>query len=255
MRYLLRDGVQLACEDYGSGDPALLCLHGNSCNRYFFRPQIERFKTSRRVVALDFRGHGQSDAPRGGYTFEDLADDCAWVCGRLGLRQVVVLGHSMGGAVAAELVRANPGLVRAVALLDSTLLPDITALQKVLPPLISELASREHLKGLRGFVESLFAPGDSPELREWIWQEMSRTPPHVTTALFKEFLNWRDRATPCITQPFLYVASFHWRLDANALKHTCPQVKTAQVEESGHFLTLSAAEEVNHFLREFLDQL
>lgn len=255
MRYLLRDGVQLACEDVGSGEPALLCVHGNSCNRYFFRPQIEHFKTSHRVVALDLRGHGQSDAPRREYSIAGLADDCAWVCRELGLGQVVVLGHSMGGAVAVEMVKAHPKLVRAVALLDSTLLPDPAALQKALPPLIQKLRGADHLAGLREFVESLFAPSDSPGLREWVWQEMSRTPPHVTLALFQEFLVWRDKATPRITQPFLYVAGFHWRTDHAALIQACPQVKTVQQKTSGHFLTLSATEKVNDLLHDFMDQL
>jgi pimeloyl-ACP methyl ester carboxylesterase len=254
MRYLLRDGVQLACEDVGSGGPALLCIHGNSCNHKFFRSQIDEFQTSRRVVALDLRGHGLSDAPREPYTFAGLADDCVWVCKELGLEQVVVLGHSMGGAVAAEMIKAHPGLVRAVALLDSTLLPDPPLLKKVLPPLITELASKDHLQGLRDFVDPLFAPGDSHELREWVWQEMSRTPGHVTLALFEEFLNWRDQVTMHITQPFLYVAGFHWRVDSGALARACPQVRTTQIEESGHFLTLSATDKINELLHEFLKQ-
>lgn len=255
MRYLLRDGVQLVCEDVGSGVPALVCLHGNSCNHKFFRPQIEEFKSIHRVVAVDMRGHGLSDAPRGPYSFAGLADDCAWVCKELGLEQIVVLGHSMGGAVAAEMIKANPGLVRAVALLDSTLLPDPPLLKKVLPPLIHELASRDHLQGLHDFVDPLFAPGDSQELRDWVWQEMSRTAGHVTLDLFEEFLNWRDGATKHITQPFLYVGGFRWRVNPDSLAEACPQVRTRQIKESGHFLTLSATDKINALLHEFLQEV
>jgi pimeloyl-ACP methyl ester carboxylesterase len=255
LRFLLRDGVQLACEDEGAGEPVLLCIHGNSCNHAFFRPQIEHFEKTQRVVALDLRGHGLSDAPRGEYTFAALAEDCAWVCEELGLKRVVVLGHSMGGAVAVEMIKAHPGLARAVALLDSTLLPDPVTLQKVLPPLINELEIRDHLQGMHDFVGPLFAPGDSAEVREWVWQEMSRTPAHVTNALFEEFLNWRDQATPHLFQPFLYVASFHWRCDPAALARACPQVQTAQIKESGHFLTLSAADRINAMVGDFLERV
>ena len=255
MRCLFRDGVQLACEDAGGGEPALLCIHGNSCNHEFFRPQIEHCKKPRRVVALDLRGHGHSEAPNQAYTFAGLADDCAWVCQELGLGQVALLAHSMGGAVAAEMIKAHPGLVRAVALLDSTLLPDPATLQKVLPPLINDLEGRDHLQGMREFVGPLFAPGDSPELREWIWQEMRRTPAHVTNALFEEFLGWRDSATTHITQPFLYVASFHWRSDPAALARACPQVQTTQIKQSGHFLTLSAADRINALVGDFLERV
>jgi len=255
MRHLMRKGVLLALEDVGSGEPAVLCLHGNSCNREFFRPQIDYFKNSRRVVALDFRGHGQSDAPRQKYTFASLADDCAWVCHRLGLKQVVVVGHSMGGAVAAEMINANPRLVRAVVLLDSTLLPDRLELKKNLPPLIGKLTGNDHLQGLREFVAPLFAPGDSSELRRWVWQQMSSTPAHVTLSLFEEFLNWRDQATRQITQPLVYVAGFRWRTEPGALLRACPQVRTVQIEESGHFLTLSATAKINALLQWFLDRV
>jgi pimeloyl-ACP methyl ester carboxylesterase len=255
MPFLVRDGVKLAYEDVGSGGPALLFLHRNSCNHQFFRPQIDRFGSSRRVVALDLRGHGQSDAPRSPYTFAGLADDCAWLCGQLGLKQIVVVGHSMGGAVAAELVKAQPGLVRAMVALDSTLMPDPVLLQKALPPLIQTLAGAGHMQGMRDFVEPLFAPGDSREVREWVWREMTRTPGHVTLSLFQEFMAWRDSATPRITQPFLYVAGFRWRSDAKKLARACPQVVTQRVKESGHFLTLTATDKVNEFLGSLLEQI
>ena len=255
MPYLIRDGVRLAYDDVGAGGPALLCLHGNSCNREFFRPQIEYFKASLWVVALDLRGHGQSDAPRQNYSPPALADDCAWVCSELGLEQVVAVGHSIAGSVAAELVKAHPDLVRAVVALDSTLMPDLAVLRRAFPPVMQKLKQPDYLNGLRDFVDPFFAPGDSHEVREWVWQQMSRTPAHVILSLFEEFMNWRDLATPRITQPFLYVAGFHWRTDAGELARVCPQVKTVQVKESGHFLTLTAAEKVNGLLQDFLTNL
>lgn len=255
MAYLERGKVRLAYEEAGSGGPTLLMLHGNSCSSRFFHPQLEFFQDACRVLALDFRGHGQSDAPQEDYTFAGLADDCLWICRELGLGQVVIVAHSMGGAVAAEMVQAQPGLVKAVAALDCTFLPDPAHLRQVLPPLIKSLQGPESMDGLRAFVEPLFAPQDSPQLREWVWRRMSRTPPWVTLSLLKEFLGWRDQSTSYITQPFLYVASFKWRTDRHELRRACPQVKITQIKESGHFLTLSAADQINSLLAEFLGSI
>ena len=55
-------------------------VHGWTCNHTHFAPQIEHFATDHRVVAVDLRGHGESDAPEQRYTVSALADDVAWLC-------------------------------------------------------------------------------------------------------------------------------------------------------------------------------
>jgi N-formylmaleamate deformylase len=74
-----------------------------------------------RVVVLDQRGRGLSDAPATGYGLEDYAADAACVIERLGLRQPVVLGHSMGARIAAALAIGHPGLAGPLVLADPPL--------------------------------------------------------------------------------------------------------------------------------------
>jgi pimeloyl-ACP methyl ester carboxylesterase len=81
--------------------------------------QIAHFAKSRRVVAINLRGHGASDAPELGYTPSGFADDIAWQCGQLGLRKPVVIGHSLGGAIALELCGRHPDLASGVMMIDS----------------------------------------------------------------------------------------------------------------------------------------
>ena len=120
---LTREGTRLAYEDAGEGEPALVLVHGVACHRAFMEPQAEFLRRSHRVIAVDLRGHGKSDAPRQRYTIAALAEDVGWMCERLDLAPVVVVGHSLGGLVALELAAARPDLVRAAVLIDSVLLP------------------------------------------------------------------------------------------------------------------------------------
>jgi len=56
------------------------------------RPQIAHFGQTRRVVAVDLRGHGASDAPEQEYIMAGFADDIAWQCAQLGLQKPMVIG-------------------------------------------------------------------------------------------------------------------------------------------------------------------
>ena len=65
MEHRARDGVKLAFDQIGSGSPPLVLVHGWTCNHGYFAPQREHFSKRHRVVSVDLRGHGQSDAAAG----------------------------------------------------------------------------------------------------------------------------------------------------------------------------------------------
>ncbi len=101
--YIEREGVRLHWLEWApSGTPeppAILLLHGLSSNaRYWER--VARRMTNRRLVALDQRSHGLSNAPPTGYAMDVLAADAAHAIRELGLDRPVVVGHSWGGTVA-----------------------------------------------------------------------------------------------------------------------------------------------------------
>jgi pimeloyl-ACP methyl ester carboxylesterase len=119
--YLDREGVRLHWLEWApSGapeSPAILLLHGLSSNaRYWER--VARRMTNRRLVALDQRSHGLSDAPPSGYGFDLLAADAGHVVRELELDRPVVVGHSWGATVALEVGATLAELVSGVALID-----------------------------------------------------------------------------------------------------------------------------------------
>ncbi|MEI6201679.1 MAG: alpha/beta hydrolase [Enhydrobacter sp.] len=97
-----RDGQQLFCRDIGAGKPVVF-VHGWTLSSAIWRGQLDWLAgQGLRAVAYDRRGHGQSTKPASGYGYDTLADDLASVLDRLGLRDVTLVGHSMGGG---EVVR------------------------------------------------------------------------------------------------------------------------------------------------------
>jgi 3-oxoadipate enol-lactonase len=113
------DGVRLVCHVSGAPDaPALVLLHGLGDDSSTWDVVSEEFAEHFRALAIDLRGHGQSDWP-GTYSFELMRDDVLGVLDQLGLDRVNLLGHSMGGTVAYLIAEKEPGRIDRLILEDT----------------------------------------------------------------------------------------------------------------------------------------
>jgi pimeloyl-ACP methyl ester carboxylesterase len=110
-------GVTLSTTDDGEG-PAILFVHGLGCDSTDWLSQLARFRATRRVIAIDLRGHGRSSVPEGPYDPPTFVADLAAVLGHLGVDSCVVVGHSLGGLIAAALAIEHPERVGAVIAID-----------------------------------------------------------------------------------------------------------------------------------------
>ncbi|MFN8163073.1 MAG: alpha/beta hydrolase [Solirubrobacterales bacterium] len=90
-------GIDFHVAEAGSGDDVVLCLHGWPQHWYEWRHLMPALADRHRVLALDLRGFGWSDAPRDGYEKEDMATDVLAVLDELGLERVKLVGHDWGG--------------------------------------------------------------------------------------------------------------------------------------------------------------
>jgi len=90
-------GLEFHVAEAGSGEDVVLCLHGWPQHWYEWRHLLPALADRHRVLALDLRGFGWSDAPRGGYEKENLADDVLAVLDALGIERVKLVGHDWGG--------------------------------------------------------------------------------------------------------------------------------------------------------------
>src|SRR5262249_38749023 len=89
--------------DWPGGEPAILGIHGSTMSAYALTALAEQLAPDVRFVAADLRGHGFSDKPPIGYTLDQHVDDLRQLIAVLDLPRPVVLGFSLGGAIAALL--------------------------------------------------------------------------------------------------------------------------------------------------------
>jgi pimeloyl-ACP methyl ester carboxylesterase len=95
-RWVEARGLRFHVAEAGSGE-AVLCLHGWPQHWYEWRHLMPALADRHRVLAMDLRGFGWSDAPRDGYEKENLATDVLAVMDELGLERVKLVGHDWGG--------------------------------------------------------------------------------------------------------------------------------------------------------------
>lgn len=103
------EGVTINVEDVGSGKPVVF-LHGWPVNHKMFEYQFTELpRHGYRCVGIDLRGFGDSDKPWDGYNYDTMADDLRAVLDTLNLQNVILVGFSMGGAIAIHYMARHQG--------------------------------------------------------------------------------------------------------------------------------------------------
>lgn len=146
----LKNGVEIAYLDAGSGQPIVL-LHGYCGSHLYWDEVIPLLSSHGRVIAIDLRGHGESSVSEGVYSMELLAEDIVLLMDELKLAKVNLFGHSLGGYVALAFAEQYSDRLITLGLVHSTSLPDGEAAQA------NRLKAAESIRdnGVNAFVDGL----------------------------------------------------------------------------------------------------
>ena len=114
------DGVVLLVHEWpgkGRGAPPVVGIHGLTANHRCWASMAEALAPDFRLVAYDLRGRGDSDKPGTGYSLASHGRDLAALLDSLGLRRVVLMGHSLGATIALRFAVDHPARVRRLVLI------------------------------------------------------------------------------------------------------------------------------------------
>ena len=124
MPFINLETTEIYYEIHGQGDPLLL-IHGLGSSSRDWEMQLPQFSKHFQVINIDLRGHGRSAKNPGPYSMMLFAEDVAQLIQELGLSPVHVLGISLGGMVAFQMVLDCPEVIRSLVIVNS--LPELIA--------------------------------------------------------------------------------------------------------------------------------
>ena len=160
--YLIVEGSRIRFVDAGHG-PAVVLIHGLAESIYSWRYTIAPLaQAGFRVIVYDNRGFGFSDKPDRGYSNADYIRLLYDLLDSLRIKDAVLVGHSMGGAIAAEAALAKPERVRGLVLVDAAGLgvrwPFMLRVARwpIIGPLFDGLRGR---RATEGMLRAMYADG------------------------------------------------------------------------------------------------
>ena len=271
--FVTSDGARLNYVDQGKGDPLIL-LHGWSQSAAMFRHQVDEFSKTRRVIALDFRGHGTSPDAERGYRIYRFAADVSELMAHEAIERTSMLGWSMGTSVLWAFIDLHgtscldrvvfvdePASVMRQADMSDEEAIDAGALfdGATMLAIAAQIAGPEGHTARESFLNSMITKGIQKDLREWLLAENLRAVPENIAALFVNHctIDWRDIFSR-VDVPTLVIAGrvSHVNVRSQEWIHTrvtgSELVVFEEAQGGAHFPFIEAPEAFNEVLTRFL---
>jgi len=242
----VRDGG----EEHAGALPVLF-VHSLAGNGGQWALQLDHLRRHRRAVAIDLRGHGDSDpADDGDYTIPAFAADVAAVADELALRRFVLAGHSLGASVAIEYAGRHPERVAGLLLADPN--GDQTRIpREQMEPFLAALRN-DPLPELDSYFRQLIAQGDH-DAAGWVLEDLRLTHEDAVVKSVEGAMGYSP--LPALERypgPKLSVVS-----DMNnmpfSLHSLLPDLPVRYMPGTGHWLMMDRPEAFNRLLDEFLN--
>ena len=252
-----KDGVQIHYESRGSGAPALVFIHGWNCDRSYWSAQLPVFATTHQVVAIDLAGHGDSGINREDWSMANFGADVAAVADALKLKDIILVGHSMGGPVALEAARLLEGRVTMIIGADTLSDVSLRYPEAQLAGMLAAMAA-DFSGTVEGLVRSsFFLPTSDPAFIDQIAGDMSAAPPAAGIGAFAGFARWFDedveQTLANIDVPIRLINSDYRPTDTRAGQALTASFEATLMSGVGHFVMQEDPAQFNSIMAELLD--
>ncbi|WP_026871768.1 alpha/beta fold hydrolase [Inquilinus limosus] len=256
--------AKLFATEAGTGKNVML-LHGWTCDSHDWSWQLPLFESNYRVVAVDLRGHGRSEVmPSGAYTPADyIADIEALISTRYPGQTFIIVGHSMGGQIAARLAAKRPDMVDAVVSVDGALGFSSDAAQ-FFGKTAHDLNVNDPGVVVPALFQLVYDPATDPAYKRWHTRRLQGVPPHVVRESFGPLFFGADQigvgeasAIFCrsLTVPFYHLCRDPVQADRMRPWFSHPRSKVDVWPDAGHWIMQDRKDDVNAAVTAWINAL
>lgn len=255
----LRD-ISLYYERSGKGEP-LLFVHGLGASTWTWESQVNYFSANFDVWVPDLRGHGQSSKPDGPYSMELFAQDLIQFIQDNMDQAPHIIGLSMGGIVAFEMVKNAPELVKSLVIVNSG--PEIQLDSWFYQMLLGQREWYMMWLSMESFARNLayrlFPETSQSEIRNRFIHHWSKNDKKAYRAAFRAMTDWRGGNNPSVIHcPTLFISTPNDYTPV-ALKEDyirrMPRGQLQLIQDSRHITPLDQPDAFNRVLLDFLQEV
>jgi len=249
-----KDGTPISYEVHGTGEPTLVFVHGLSCDTRYWCKQIPAFSQKHKLVVIDLAGHGHSGATRVKYSMKSFGEDIQAVVEATESKNVILIGHSIGGAVIAEAARLMPQRVKGLIGVDTYENIEYPLSQEEFDNMMAPLR-KDFQNGTRQFAQQMLSPQTDVQLREWIKADMSAAPSSIALSAMEEYMSQyitghTAKIFDSIQIPVMAISCDMWPIDYEANRRHMSSFEAIVIKDADHFLMMNRSDEFNKALKQ-----
>jgi pimeloyl-ACP methyl ester carboxylesterase len=254
------NGVPISYKTYGDGAFTLLFVHGWCINQTYWSNQIESLKSGYKIVTIDLPGFGDSKKNGDSYSIQEYGEDVSEVIEQLNLKNVVLIGHSMGGDIILESALKNPEVIALVGIdnfkdagieYDDNTQAEINGFLDMLKRNFSEIAPA-YAEGM------LFHPSTDSLVKSRVMNDFRKSDSTAAIlsleALF-EYAPIEARQLSGLKQKLYLINSDASPTNTNGLDATGIAYEVVDINATGHYPMIEKPEEFNQLLKQTLEKI
>ncbi|MGD8781635.1 MAG: alpha/beta hydrolase [Ignavibacteria bacterium] len=250
-----KDGTEIKYSVEGKGEPALVFVHCWCCDKSYWDYQVEEMSQNYKVVAVDLAGHGESGT-RKNYTIEGFGEDVESVVNHLGLDQIILIGHSMGGAVVIEAAQLLGNKVIGLIGIDNFQDLDPERNEEEIKQFM-EAMGKDFQGTTYGYVSGMMFPeGADSMLVKKIADDMSNGPAEVGISAMANLIHYNYvEEIKQLNIPVININADKWPTNLEKNQKIYPKFDVRIIKGTGHFLNQEKPDEFNNALKEVVAEL
>lgn len=252
------DGVAISFNEQGKGKTALVFVHGWTNDKTIWDDQVSHFSEKYKVVTLDLAGHGMSGDNRENWSMSAFGEDVTAVIHKLKLKEVVLVGFSLGGPIIVETTNKIPDVVKGLIFVDTMQDPDLQY-------------SPEMVDGMKGFFMNAITNPSKDGLKGVFFKRnidesfnkvlsMLEGPSRIGwEEAISENFRWQNedciQAIKTIKVPIVAINSNNQPTNVEAFNNYVPSFQVKIMEDVGHVVFWDSPDEFNNHVEDSVQEM